>query len=93
MSVRISLLKGIAALHRLDIVHRDIKPPTFILAQDGNCASSISRVALSLGERKADDLVDQAGTLVVHGARTACGGAAGAGLRSFTPQVLRSTTC
>ena len=58
----IALLKGIAALHRLDIVHRDIKPANIHLAQDGALRILDLGVALSLGERKADDLVGQAGT-------------------------------
>lgn len=58
----IALLKGIAALHRLDIVHRDIKPANVHLAQDGALRILDLGVALSLGERKAEDLVDQAGT-------------------------------
>ncbi len=58
----IALLKGIAALHRLDIVHRDIKPANIHLAQDGALRILDLGVALSLGERKADDPVGQAGT-------------------------------
>ena len=58
----IALLKGIAALHRLDIVHRDIKPANIHLAQDGALRILDLGVALSLGERKADDPVAPAGT-------------------------------
>jgi serine/threonine protein phosphatase PrpC len=58
----IALLKGIAALHRLDIVHRDIKPANIHLAQDGTLRILDLGVALSLGERKAEDPVGQAGT-------------------------------
>ena len=58
----IALLKGIAALHRLDIVHRDIKPANIHLAQNGALRILDLGVALSLGERKADDPVGQAGT-------------------------------
>ncbi len=58
----IALLKGIAALHRLDIVHRDIKPANIHLAQDGALRILDLGVALSLGESKADDPVGQAGT-------------------------------
>lgn len=58
----ITLLKGIALLHRLDIVHRDIKPANIHLGQDGTLRILDLGVALSLGERKADDPVGQAGT-------------------------------
>ncbi|MBL8421558.1 MAG: bifunctional protein-serine/threonine kinase/phosphatase [Dechloromonas sp.] len=58
----ITLLKGIALLHRLDIVHRDIKPANIHLGQDGTLRILDLGVALSLGERKADDPVSQAGT-------------------------------
>jgi len=58
----IALLKGIAALHRLDIVHRDIKTDNVHLGQDGVLRILDLGVALSLGERKADDPVGQAGT-------------------------------
>ena len=58
----IALLKGIAALHRLDIVHRDIKPDNVHLGQDGALRILDLGVAISLGERKADDPVAQAGT-------------------------------
>jgi hypothetical protein len=58
----IALLKGIAALHRLDIVHRDIKPANIHLGQDGALRILDLRVALSLGERKAEDPVASAGT-------------------------------
>ncbi|MBK8888899.1 MAG: bifunctional protein-serine/threonine kinase/phosphatase [Dechloromonas sp.] len=58
----ITLLKGIALLHRLDIVHRDIKPANIHLGQDGTLRILDLGVALSLGERKAGDPVSQAGT-------------------------------
>ncbi len=58
----IALLKGIAALHRLDIVHRDIKTDNVHLGQDGVLRILDLGVALSLGERKADEPVGQAGT-------------------------------
>ena len=58
----IALLKGIAVLHRLDIVHRDIKPANIHLGDDGTLRILDLGVALSLGERKPDDPVGQAGT-------------------------------
>ena len=58
----VALLKGIAALHRLDIVHRDIKTDNIHLGQDGVLRILDLGVALSLGERKPDDPVGQAGT-------------------------------
>jgi len=58
----IALLKGIAALHRLDIVHRDIKTDNVHLGQDGVLRILDLGVALSLGECKADEPVGQAGT-------------------------------
>jgi serine/threonine protein kinase len=58
----IALLKGIAALHRLAIVHRDIKPANIHLAQEGALRILDLGVALSLGERKAEDPVAPAGT-------------------------------
>jgi len=58
----VALFKGIAALHRLDIVHRDIKTDNIHLGQDGVLRILDLGVALSLGERKPDDPVGQAGT-------------------------------
>jgi serine/threonine protein phosphatase PrpC len=57
-----ALLKAIAALHRLDIVHRDIKTDNIHLGQDGVLRVLDLGVAVSLGERKADDPIGQAGT-------------------------------
>ena len=58
----VSLLKALSALHRLDIVHRDVKTDNIHLGQDGVLRILDLGVALSLGERKADDPVGQAGT-------------------------------
>jgi len=44
----VALLKGIAALHRLDIVHRDIKPANIHLAQDG----ALRILVIEIGDRK-----------------------------------------
>jgi serine/threonine protein kinase len=57
-----SLLKAIAALHRLDIVHRDIKTDNIHLGQDGVLRILDLGVAVSLAERKAGDPIGQAGT-------------------------------
>src|SRR5574343_314455 len=51
----IGLLKGIGALHRLDIVHRDIKTDNVHLGQDGVLRILDLGVAVSLAERKAGD--------------------------------------
>jgi hypothetical protein len=58
----IALLKAIGALHRLDIVHRDIKTDNIHLGQDGVLRVLDLGVAVSLAERKADDPIGQAGT-------------------------------
>lgn len=58
----IVLLKAIAALHRLDIVHRDIKTDNVHLGQDGVLRVLDLGVAISLGERKAGDAISPAGT-------------------------------
>ena len=58
----IGLLKAIATLHRLEIVHRDIKTDNIHLGQDGCLRILDFGVAISLGERKADEPIGQAGT-------------------------------
>ncbi len=58
----IGLLKAIAALHRLDIVHRDIKTDNVHLGQDGVLRVLDLGVAVSLAELKPGDPVGQAGT-------------------------------
>ena len=58
----ISLLKAIAALHRLDIIHRDIKTDNIHLGQDGVLRILDLGVAISLAERKPSDPIGQAGT-------------------------------
>jgi len=58
----IALLKAIAALHRLDIIHRDIKTDNIHLGQDGVLRILDLGVAISLGEQKPDEVAGQAGT-------------------------------
>lgn len=58
----VALLRAIATLHRLDIVHRDIKTDNIHLGQDGVLRVLDLGVAVSLGERKPDEPVGQAGT-------------------------------
>lgn len=58
----VALLKAIAALHRLDIVHRDIKTDNIHLGLDGVLRILDLGVAVSLAERKADDPIGRAGT-------------------------------
>ena len=58
----IALLRAIGTLHRLDIVHRDIKTDNVHLGQDGVLRLLDLGVAVSLAERKADDPIGQAGT-------------------------------
>jgi serine/threonine protein phosphatase PrpC len=58
----IGLLKAVAALHRLDIVHRDIKTDNVHLGQDGVLRVLDLGVAVSLAELKPGDPVGQAGT-------------------------------
>jgi serine/threonine protein phosphatase PrpC/tRNA A-37 threonylcarbamoyl transferase component Bud32 len=57
-----ALLKAIAALHRLDIVHRDIKTDNIHLGQDGVLRLLDLGVAISLGDLQADELPGLAGT-------------------------------
>lgn len=58
----VMLLKAIAALHRLDIVHRDIKTDNVHLGQDGVLRVLDLGVATSLGEGKAEAPLGPAGT-------------------------------
>lgn len=58
----LALLKAIAVLHRLDIAHRDIKPDNIHLGQDGILRLLDLGVAISLGERKAGEVMGRAGT-------------------------------
>lgn len=58
----IHLLKAISALHRLDIVHRDIKTDNVHLGQDGQLRVLDLGVALSLGELQPGEEPGTAGT-------------------------------
>lgn len=58
----IALLKAVATLHRLDIVHRDIKTDNVHLGQDGVLRLLDLGVAVSLAERKPGDALGRAGT-------------------------------
>ena len=58
----VALLRAIASVHRLDIVHRDIKTDNIHLGQDGILRVLDLGVAVSLGERKTDEPIGQAGT-------------------------------
>lgn len=57
-----ALLKAIAALHRLDIVHRDIKTDNIHLGQDGVLRVLDLGVAVSLAEQKPGETPGRAGT-------------------------------
>ena len=58
----INLLKGIAALHRLDIVHRDIKTDNVHLGQDGLLRILDLGIAISRGELAQEAVPGAAGT-------------------------------
>lgn len=58
----VALLKAVATLHRLDIVHRDIKTDNIHLGQDGVLRLLDLGVAVSLAERKAGEPIGLAGT-------------------------------
>nr|MBL8410244.1 bifunctional protein-serine/threonine kinase/phosphatase [Dechloromonas sp.] len=58
----IALLKGIATLHRLDILHRDIKTDNIHLGQDGVLRVLDLGVALSLAELQPGEVPGPAGT-------------------------------
>ncbi|MDQ5915421.1 MAG: hypothetical protein QG584_1312, partial [Pseudomonadota bacterium] len=51
----VRLLKGIGALHRLEIAHRDIKPANIHLGQDGRLRILDLGVAVSSGENAANE--------------------------------------
>ncbi len=58
----VALLKAIATLHRLDIIHRDIKTDNIHLGQDGVLRVLDLGVAISLGELKPGEVPGPAGT-------------------------------
>ncbi|HMV20389.1 MAG TPA: bifunctional protein-serine/threonine kinase/phosphatase [Rhodocyclaceae bacterium] len=58
----IALVKAIAVLHRLEIVHRDIKPDNVHLGQDGVLRILDLGVAVSPAELKPDEPLGRAGT-------------------------------
>ncbi|WP_265948263.1 bifunctional protein-serine/threonine kinase/phosphatase [Dechloromonas sp. A34] len=57
-----ALLKAIATLHRLDIIHRDVKTDNIHLGQDGVLRLLDLGVAISLGELKPGEVPGPAGT-------------------------------
>ncbi|HEY1058708.1 MAG TPA: bifunctional protein-serine/threonine kinase/phosphatase [Limnobacter sp.] len=58
----IQLLKGLAALHRMDIVHRDIKPANLHLGTDGLLRLLDLGVSMALGESDQNDQLERVGT-------------------------------
>ncbi len=58
----VALLKAIGALHRLDIVHRDIKTDNIHLGQDGVLRVLDLGVAVSLAERRPGEPIGRVGT-------------------------------
>lgn len=58
----VALLKAVGALHRLDIVHRDIKTDNIHLGQDGILRVLDLGVAVSLAERQPGEPIGRAGT-------------------------------
>ncbi len=58
----VALLKAIGALHRLDIVHRDIKTDNIHLGQDGVLRVLDLGVAVSLAERRPGQPIGRVGT-------------------------------
>lgn len=83
----ISLLKAIAALHRLDIVHRDIKAANVHLGHDGVLRLLDLGVALSSSEKAPDDSLGRAGTPSYMAPELFSGAAPGPGLDLYAAGV------